>query len=96
MKNEFYNEIVIVTYAMKSYIALQLRQEKDVFETPVLDVKGVNFFKSTSSENTTKFIYQDVLMDQLLRPKDGQIKLDRVWKTIYNYVTRSRFFFFKN
>ena len=85
MKNEFYNEIVIVTYAMKSYIALQLRQEKDVFETPVLDVKGVNFFKSTSSENTTKFIYQDVLMDQLLRPKDGQIKLDRVWKTIYNY-----------
>ena len=85
MKNEFYNETVIVTYAMKSYIALQMRQEADVFEKPLLDVKGVNFFKSTSSEKTTKFIYDDVLMEQLLQPKDGKIRLDRVISTIYAY-----------
>lgn len=85
MKNEFYNETLIVTYAMKSYIALQLRQEGDVFKHPKLDVKGVNFFKSTSSANTTNFIYQDVLMDQLLQPKDGKINLARVYKTIYGY-----------
>ena len=85
MKNEFYNETLIVTYAMKSYIALQLRQEGDVFKHPKLDVKGVNFFKSTSSKATTDFIYKDVLMDQLLQPKDGQIKLDRVHDTIYRY-----------
>ena len=85
MKNEFYNKLLIVTCAMKSYIALQMRQEDDVFEVPELDVKGVNFFKSTSSKATTDFIYKDVLMDQLLQPKDGQIKLDRVHDTIYRY-----------
>ena len=63
----------------------KMRQEADVFEKPLLDVKGVNFFKSTSSEKTTKFIYDDVLMEQLLQPKDGKIRLDRVISTIYAY-----------
>ena len=85
MKNEFYNEVLMVTYAMKSYISLQLRQEADVYKEPKLDVKGVNFFKSTSSERTTQFIYKDLLMDQLLQPKDEKIDIGRVYETMHRY-----------
>lgn len=85
MKNEFYYERVIVTYAKKSYIGLLTRQESVVLKKPKMDVKGVNFFKSTASEKTSAFIYQDILMDQLLRPKDGQISLRRTYKVISDF-----------
>lgn len=85
MKNEFYYERIIITHAKKSYIGLQLRQESHLFDPPKLDVKGVNFFKSTASASTSDFIYKDILMDQLLRPKDGKIKLGRVIKTIQKF-----------
>lgn len=85
MKNEFYNEKLLVTCAMKSYIAYQLRQEGDVFEVPELDVKGVNFFKSTSSKSTTDFIYKDILMDRLFQTKDGKVRLDDIYSAIYKY-----------
>ena len=82
MKNEFYYSRVIVTYAKKSYIGLMTRKEAFVYPKPKMDVKGVNFFKSTASEKTSKFIYDDVLMGELLQPKDGKISLRRVYKTI--------------
>ena len=85
MKNEFYYPIVIVTYAKKSYVGLQARQEEVIFPDPKLDVKGVNFFKSTASHGTSDFIYQDILMDQLLAPKDGRISLHRVYRKIHNF-----------
>ena len=85
MKNEFYYERVIVTYAKKSYIGLLTRQESVVLKKPKMDVKGVNFFKSTASEKTSAFIYQDVLMDQLLKPKDGTISLRRTYKVISDF-----------
>lgn len=85
MKNEFYYDRIVITHAKKSYIGLQLRQEAHLFDPPKLDVKGVNFFKSTASESTSQFIYDDVLMGQLLRPKDGQIKLKKVIKTIQKF-----------
>lgn len=88
MKNEFYYSRVIVTYAKKSYVGLQLRQEAVVFKKPELDVKGVNFFKSTASEDTSKFIYDEILMNQLLQPKDGKASLMRTYKAIYGFQTR--------
>lgn len=85
MKNEFYYERVIVTYAKKSYIGLMTRQEAVVLKKPKMDVKGVNFFKSTASEKTSEFIYDKVLMGQLLRPEDGKISLRRIYKTISDF-----------
>lgn len=85
MKNEFYMDRVIITHAKKSYIGLQLRQEAHIFNPPKLDVKGVNFFKSTAAESTSEFIYQEILMGQLLRPEDGKLKLGRIMKTIHNF-----------
>lgn len=85
MKNEYYYERVIVTYAKKSYIGLMTRQEAVVFKKPKMDVKGVNFFKSTASEKTSEFIYDKVLMGQLLRPEDGSISLRRTYKTIADF-----------
>ena len=85
MKNEFYYERVIVTYAKKSYIGLMTRQESTILKKPKMDVKGVNFFKSTSTEKTSNFIYDDVLMGQLLKPKDGKISIRRVYKTITDF-----------
>lgn len=85
MKNEFYYTTVITTFAKKSYVGLQKRQEAVVFKEPVLDVKGVNFFKSTASEETSKFIYDKVLMEQLLMPKSGIPSLKDTYKTIYKF-----------
>ena len=42
------------------YIALMARREAVVLSKPELDVKGVNFFKSTASKETTEFIYNNV------------------------------------
>ena len=85
MKNEFYYSRVIVTYAKKSYVGLQLRQEKVVFDKPKLDVKGVNFFKSTASQDTSDFIYKEVLMNRLLQPEDGVVSLRKTYETIYKF-----------
>ena len=79
MKNEFYYSRVMVTFAKKSYVGLQKRQEEVVFKEPKIDVKGVNFFKSTASEDTSKFIYDKVLMGELLDPPDEKISLRRVY-----------------
>ena len=85
MKNEYYYSRVITTYAKKSYIALMMRQEAHMFDPPKLDVKGVNFFKSTASEKTSKFIYDKVLMEQLLMPKNDTPSLKDTYKTIYQF-----------
>lgn len=85
MKNEFYYERVVVTYAKKSYIGLMARQESHIYDKPKLDVKGVNFFKSTSTEATSEFIYDKVLMGEIMRPKDGKVSLQRTYKTIYQF-----------
>lgn len=85
MKNEFYYSRVMVTFAKKSYVGLQKRQEEVVFKEPKIDVKGVNFFKSTASEDTSKFIYDKVLMGELLDPHDEKISLRRTYKTINDF-----------
>lgn len=85
MKNEFYYSRVIVTYAKKSYVGLQRRQENVIFKEPVLDVKGVNFFKSTASAETTKFIYDEVLMNQLLTPAAGDVSLRSTYRAISDF-----------
>lgn len=85
MKNEFYYSRVIVTYAKKSYVGLQKRQEEVIFDEPKLDVKGVNFFKSTASADTSKFIYDKILMEQLLQPKDGKVSLRKTYEAIYRF-----------
>lgn len=85
MKNEFYYSRVIVTYAKKSYVGLQKRQEEVIFGKPKLDVKGVNFFKSTASADTSKFIYDKILMEQLLQPKDGKVSLRKTYEAIYKF-----------
>ena len=85
MKNEFHYSTVITTFAKKSYVGLQLRQEGVIFKEPVLDVKGVNFFKSTSTEETSKFIYDEILMKQLLQPASGQPSLKNTYKAIYEF-----------
>lgn len=85
MKNEFYYSRVIVTYAKKSYVGLQKRQENVIFKKPELDVKGVNFFKSTASADTTKFIYDEVLMNQLLTPASGEVSLRSTYRAISDF-----------
>lgn len=85
MKNEFHLSRLIITYAKKSYIGLLLRQEAHIFNPPKLDVKGVNFFKSTASKSTSNFIYDELLMKQLLQPEDNKIRLSRIMKRIEKF-----------
>lgn len=76
MKNEFYLSRLVTSYAKKSYVGLQYRREGTIFDEPVIDVKGLNFFKSTASKNTADFIYKEILMGELLtKPKVDIIKI---------------------
>ena len=84
-KSEFYMLAILITYAKKSYLSWQKRQEAVVFPEGKLDSKGVSFFKSTSTESTTNFIYDEILRDQIFRPKDGKVSLKRIYKTVNDY-----------
>ena len=84
-KNELALSRILITYAKKSYLSWQVRQEAVVFDHGKLDAKGVSFFKSTSTEKTTNFIYDDILRDQIFEPKDGKVSLQRIYKAIYDY-----------
>jgi len=88
MKNELHYSRIINTFAKKSYMGLLVRQESFIFPEPKLDVKGVNFFKSTASKDTSEFIYQDILMDQLLQPKDNTLSLRRTFRVIHKFQQR--------
>lgn len=85
MKNEFYLSRLLITYAKKSYVGLRLRQEEVILNPPELDVKGVNFFKSTASKKTTEFIYNEILMSEILQSSDDQIRTSRIHKKIQEY-----------
>lgn len=85
MKNEFHYARVIVTHAKKSYVGWLLRKESHVLAKPKLDVKGVNFFKSTASKRTSDFIYDEILVNQLLEPKDGKVSLKRTYRAIHDF-----------
>lgn len=85
MKNEFHYARLIVTYAKKSYIGLLLRQESHVFEKPKLDVKGISFFKSTASKETSAFIYDKILINRLLDPPEGRISLQDTYRDIIKF-----------
>lgn len=88
MKNEFYLSRLLITFAKKSYVGLRLRQEEVILNPPELDVKGVNFFKSTASKKTTEFIYNEILMSEILQSADGQIRTSRIHKKIQDYQDR--------
>ncbi len=85
MKNEYYLETVGVTFAKKSYFGILTRQEGFIFPEPKLDVKGVNFFKSTSTEKTTKFIYDEILMKRIFNSSDGKIYIKKIVRKIKQY-----------
>lgn len=87
-KSEFYLSTILITYAKKSYLSWQKRQEAVVFPEGKLDAKGVSFFKSTSTEATTQFIYDDILRDQIFLPKDGKISLRRIYQTVSDFQKR--------
>lgn len=88
MKNEYYLEIVGVTFAKKSYFGILSRKEGFIFPKPKLDVKGVNFFKSTSTEKTTKFIYDEILMKRIFDTKKGEIDIKAIVRKIKEYENK--------
>ncbi len=90
MKNEYYYPIIITTWARKSYFGSLKRQESHIFKTPKIDVKGVNFFKSTAAKETSKFIYDTILRDELFNSKTGTPNLMSVYKAIYNFQCEIR------
>lgn len=85
MKNEFYYSRLIVTFAMKSYMALLKRREEVVLKEAELDVKGVSFFKSTASKETSDFIYEKILMGELFNSPDGKLSLKRTYRAIQDF-----------
>jgi hypothetical protein len=90
MKNEFGFGTVIVTYAKKSYISSVMRREGVVFTKPKLEMKGVSFYKSSSTPKTTEFIINDILHDKLLFSKNNKIDIMNIIKSIEEYKRNMR------
>jgi hypothetical protein len=85
MKNEYHFGLLFVTTSKKSYIASKKRQEGVVFDKPKLEIKGVTFFKSTSTQKVTNFIYDEILFKRILEPKGGKINTIELMEKIAQF-----------
>ena len=87
-KSEFLYSRVLVTHAKKSYIGYMTRQEGVVFDKPKIDLKGIALYKSTSTELTTAFATNELLLHQIFNPDGGQISLRDIYRSTMEYRQR--------
>lgn len=72
MKNEFLFSLQLLADVKKRYITLVLLREGKMMENPKPDVKGFDFVKSSTSEET-KEIFMQFIDKHILKPKEINI-----------------------
>lgn len=72
MKNEFLFSLQLLADVKKRYITLVLLREGKMMENPKPDVKGFDFVKSSTSEET-KNIFMELIDKHILKPKEINI-----------------------
>lgn len=92
MKNEFLYDSILITPAKKHYQAAIRVQEGVYFETPKIDIKGMEYTKnSMAGESTRKFIkklvYEDILMADNGAPNISKIL--KKLKKFENHIKKS-------
>ena len=90
MKNEFYNLMMILTPKKKRYVSYTRLQEGQLIDPPIVKISGLDFIKSTTSDDVKSF-FTSIIHDDILNV--DEINVSSIIRKIKNFreILRSSF-----
>lgn len=90
MKNEFYNLTMILTPKKKRYVSYTRLQEGQLIDPPMVKISGLDFIKSTTSDDVKSF-FTSIIHDDILNV--DEINVSSIIRKIKNFreILRSSF-----
>ena len=90
MKNEFYNLTMILTPKKKRYVSYTRLQEGQLIDPPMVKISGLDFIKSTTSDDVKSF-FTSIIHDDILNV--DEINVSTIIRKIKNFreILRSSF-----
>lgn len=90
MKNEFYNLTMILTPKKKRYVSYTRLQEGQLIDPPMVKISGLDFIKSTTSDDVKAF-FTSIIHDDILNV--DEINVSSIIRKIKNFreILRSSF-----
>ena len=82
MKNEFYNLTMILTPKKKRYVSYTRLQEGQLIDPPMVKISGLDFIKSTTSDDVKSF-FTSIIHDDIL--KVDEINVSSIIRKIKNF-----------
>ena len=73
MKNEFFDELLVIADKKKRYITKQTLREGNYNNPPKIDTKGFDFKKATTSEYAEK-VFNQLIKDYVVTPEHVDVK----------------------
>ena len=73
MKNEFFDELLVIAEKKKRYITKQTLREGNYNDPPKIDTKGFDFKKATTSEYAEK-VFNQLIKDYVVTPEHIDVK----------------------
>lgn len=73
MKNEFFDELLVIAEKKKRYITKQTLREGNYNNPPKIDTKGFDFKKATTSEYAEK-VFNQLIKDYVVTPEHVDVK----------------------
>ena len=73
MKNEFFDELLVIAEKKKRYITKQTLREGNYNDPPKIDTKGFDFKKATTSEYAEK-VFNQLIKDYVVTPEHVDVK----------------------
>ena len=73
MKNEFFDELLVIAEKKKRYITKQTLREGNYNNPPKIDTKGFDFKKATTSEYAEK-VFNQLIKDYVVTPEHIDVK----------------------
>ena len=82
MKNEFYNLTMILTPKKKRYVSYTRLQEGQLIDPPMVKISGLDFIKSTTSDDVKSF-FTSIIHDDILNV--DEINVSSIIRKIKNF-----------
>lgn len=82
MKNEFYNLTMILTPKKKRYVSYTRLQEGQLIDPPMVKISGLDFIKSTTSDDVKSF-FTSIIHDDILNV--DEINVSTIIRKIKNF-----------
>ena len=82
MKNEFYNLTMILTPKKKRYVSYTRLQEGQLIDPPMVKISGLDFIKSTTSDDVKEF-FTSIIHDDILNV--DEINVSTIIRKIKNF-----------